>query len=71
MTLAELLCSPSQKIVFAEAIKAVQMLIDGRYLDASEIAYDTGLSMEQAEQIVRSLRVLREIDVKSIQQFHC
>ena len=62
MRLSDLLSSPSQKALLVDAIEAAQDLIDGRYFAPSEVAKDTGLSLERSEQIVRALQVLRAID---------
>jgi hypothetical protein len=62
MGLTEMTKTQTQRKLLADAINAAQDLIDGRYFSASEVAKDTGLSVERSEQIVKALQVLRAID---------
>jgi hypothetical protein len=62
MKLTEMTKTQTQMNLLADAIKAAQDLIDGRYFSASEVAKDTGLSLDRSEQIVKALQVLRAIN---------
>jgi hypothetical protein len=62
MGLTEMTKTQTQMDLLANAIEAAQELIKGRYFSATEVAKDTGLSLERSEKIVEALQVFRAIN---------